>query len=98
VSAPTVKRRLTPHRHKTVVENDDYAAFTCHVLAAHGRRIARGDIEGLTTLAALAHEVDQAMTTAVHGLHTLGYSWAEIAHRLDITRQAAHQRWAGSIP
>ena len=98
MTAPTVKLRLTPHRHKTVVENDDYAAFTRRVLAAHGRRIARGDIEGLATLAALAHEVDQAMTTAVRGLHALGYSWAEIAHRLDITRQAAHQRWAGSAP
>ena len=96
MTAPTVKRRLTSHRHRAVVENDDYAAFTRRVLAAHGRRIARGDIEGLTALAALADNVDQAMTTAVQGLHRVGYSWAEIAHRLRITRQAAHQRWAGS--
>lgn len=98
MTAPTVKRRLTPHRQRTVVENDDYAAFTRRVLAAHGRRIARGDIEGLTALAALADTVDQAMTTAVQGLHRAGYSWTEIATRLGTTRQAAHQRWAGSAP
>jgi hypothetical protein len=87
---------LTPHRHRAAVENDDYAAFTRRVLAAHGRRIARGDIEGLTALAALADNVDQAMTTAVKGLHRTGYSWTEIATRLGITRQAAHQRWTGN--
>lgn len=97
MTASTVKRRLTPHRHRTLVENDDYAAFTRRVLAAHGRRIARGDIEGLTALAGLADDVDHAMNAAVRGLRSAGYSWAEIAHRLGITRQAAHQRWAGSI-
>ena len=92
MTAPTVKRRLTSHRHRAVVENDDYAAFTRRILAAHGRRIAHGDIEGLNALAALADE--HALTEAVDGLRTRGYSWTEIATRLGITRQAAHQRWA----
>ena len=34
------------------------------------------------------------ITTAVTGLRKAGYSWAEIAARLGVTRQAAHQRWA----
>ena len=34
----------------------------------------------------------------IAGLRSAGYSWAEIAHRLGITRQAAHQRWAGHTP
>jgi hypothetical protein len=106
VSAATVKHALTPERlspqsrtrhparYRRRVENDDYAAFTRRVLAAHGRRIARGDIEGLATLAQLAADVDDALNTAVTGLRRAGFSWTQIAHRLGITRQAAHQRWA----
>ncbi len=30
------------------------------------------------------------------GLRGFGYSWAEIATRLGITRQAAQQRWGGA--
>ena len=45
------------------------------------------------TLLLLAHDIDHALTTATRGLHTAGYSWADIAARLGITRQAAHQRW-----
>jgi hypothetical protein len=97
MTAPSVKPGLTARHRRTVVENDDYAAFTRRVLAAHGRRIACGDIEGLTTLAALARDIDNALTTAVRGLHRNGYSWAEIAARLGITRQAAHQRWARDL-
>jgi hypothetical protein len=78
-----------------VVENDDYAAFTRRVIAAHGRRIARGDIEGLATLAALADDIDTALREAITGLRAAGFSWADIATRLGITRQAAQQRWGG---
>lgn len=105
MSPSTVNPALTPNhrngahpaprrtRHQNVVENDDYAAFTRRILAAHGRRIAGGDIEGLTTLAALASDVDTALITAITGLRQHGYSWADIGTRLGITRQAAQQRW-----
>jgi hypothetical protein len=76
-----------------VVENDDYAAFTRRILAAHGRRIARGDIEGLAALAEVAISFDAALSAAITGLRGNGYSWADIAVRLGITRQAAQQRW-----
>jgi hypothetical protein len=59
------------------VENDDYGAFARRIVAAHGRRIAAGDV-------------------AVAGLRRVGYSWAEIASRLGITRQAAQQRWGNA--
>jgi hypothetical protein len=75
------------------VENDDYAAFSRRVIAAQARRIAAGDVEGLADLTALEDEVQRAIHTAVSGLRTQGYSWAEIATRLGITRQAAQQRW-----
>lgn len=98
MSAPTVNRRLTTDARsggrRTGVENDDYAAFTRRILAAHGRRIAHGDIEGLADLAALSADVDTALVDAVTGLRAAGFSWTDIGNRLGITRQAAHQRYA----
>ena len=105
MSPSDVKTALTPdHRHhrrpigsarrsRRVVENDDYAAFTRRIIAAHARRIATGDIEGLAELADLAVELDAALRHAVRGLRAAGYSWADIAVRLGVTRQAAQQRF-----
>ena len=102
---PTVNPALTPDRRprrparpstrrpRRVVENDDYAAFTRRILHAHARRISHGDIEGLHALAALAADIDTALHSAVTGLRAQGYSWADIAARLGVTRQAAQQRW-----
>ena len=62
----TVKTALTPNRrNRARVENDDYAAFARRIVAAHGRRIAAGDVERLRDLVALAEEVDHATTVAV---------------------------------
>ena len=102
--SPTVKTTLTPDRpsrsgrtvRRRVVENDDYAAFTRRVLHSHAKRIAAGDIEGLHALAALAADIDTAQRTAITGLRDQGYSWADIAARLGVTRQAAQQRWGDS--
>ena len=58
--------------------------------------MAAGDVDALPALAALAAELDAAISDAVGGLRQAGYSWGEIATRLGVTRQAAHQRWAGS--
>jgi len=109
MSAPTVNSTLTAHRptrtrptrasraRRTVVENDDYATFVRRVITAYGRRIARGDIEGLATLAELGRDLDDVLEHAIIGLHDAGYSWAEIGARLGVTRQAAYQRF-GSEP
>src|SRR5882757_584765 len=83
-------------RSRARVENDDYGAFVRRIVAAHGRRIASGDVECLRDLVALADEVDRATDVAVAGLRRVGYSWAEIASRLGITRQAAQQRWGNA--
>lgn len=88
-----VKRGLTAAPSTRVVENDEFGAFARRILAAHGRRVATGDIEGLSDLDALGRAWDEAMHTAIAGLRTEGFSWAEIGDRLGITRQAAHQRW-----
>jgi DNA-directed RNA polymerase specialized sigma24 family protein len=91
-----VKAALTPkrrNRHRRYLENTDYAAFVSRVLSAYGRRVANGDIEALPELVGLAEQLDDIMSTAVTGLREQGYSWAEIANRLGVTKQAAHQRW-----
>ena len=65
-----------------------------HPAARPGAGASAGDVDALPALAALSAEVDTAITTAVAGLRRAGYSWGEIAARLGVTRQAAHQRWA----
>jgi hypothetical protein len=95
MTASTVKPRLTANRRREVVENDAYAAFTRRVIRAYARRVATGDVEALTDLVGLATQLDTAILQAVTGLRACGYSWTEIATRLGITRQAAHQRWGG---
>ncbi|MCO5992669.1 hypothetical protein [Actinoallomurus rhizosphaericola] len=90
-----VNTALTPKRPRRVVENDEYAAFIRRVIRAYARRVASGDIEALADMTALASDLDTAITQAVTGLRTFGYSWAEIARPLGISRQAAQQRWGG---
>lgn len=95
----TVNQSLTPKRRRPVVENDEYAAFVRRVIRAYSRRVASGDIDAITGMAATAAELDTAIHQAVSGLRTRhGYSWAEIAVRLGITRQGAQQRWGGDAP
>ena len=94
----TVNTSLTPKRRTRVVENDEYAAFLRRVIRAYSRRVAAGDIEAITAMAALADDLEDATRQAVAGLRGYGYSWAEIAARLGITRQGAQQRWGGDTP
>ena len=93
MSPTTIPR---PHRRRDVVENDEYAAFCRRIIRAHARRIATGDIEALADLVHLSAELDTAIGHAVTGLRAHGYSWTEIAARLGVTRQAAHQRFGGA--
>ncbi len=81
-----------------MVENSEFAAFGRRIIRAAGRRIAAGDVEALPELAALSADLDAAISDAVTGLRAAGYSWGEIASRLGVTRQAAHQRWATTGP
>jgi hypothetical protein len=92
-----VNKPLTPKRRYRVVENDEYAAFLRRVIRAYSRRVAAGDIEAITTMAALADHLEDATRQAINGLRGFGYSWADIAMRLGITRQGAQQRW-GETP
>ena len=94
---PPVKKPLTPKRPYRVVENDEYAAFLRRVIRAYSRRVAAGDIEAITTMVRLADDLEDATRQAINELNAFGYSWADIAMRLGITRQGAQQRW-GDTP
>ena len=91
-SRSTVNGSLTPNRRRRPVENDEYAAFTRRVLRAYARRVASGDVDALADMTGLAAERDEVISQAVTGLRIAGYSWAEVAARLRVTRQAAQQR------
>jgi len=88
-----VNHFLTPNRRRRVVENDEYATFLRRVIRAYSRRVAAGDIEAVADMTAIADEIGTAIQDAIAGLRANGYSWADIALRLNITRQAAQQRW-----
>lgn len=78
------------------VETPDYAAFLKRIIRAYSKRIADGDIEALADLSGVVAELDHAIGQAVLQLRAeYGYSWADIARPLGITRQAAQQRWGG---
>jgi hypothetical protein len=93
-----VNNSLTSKRRTRVVESDGYAAFVRRVLAAYSRRVAAGDIDAITEMAATAAELDTAIRQGITGLRQRGYSWADIAARLGITRQGAQQRWGDDNP
>lgn len=95
LTPPTGDNRPERPRRRDVVENDEYAGFVRRIIRAYSRRVATGDVEALTDMVALSTVLDDAIGQAVIGLRAHGYSWAEIAARLGISRQAAQQRWGG---
>lgn len=94
----SVKKGLTLKRRYRVTENDQYAAFLRRVIRAYSRRVASGDIEAIGSMTTLAADLEDATRTAITGLREFGYSWADIALRLGITRQGAQQRWGDNTP
>lgn len=89
----TVKPGLRRKRAKRVVENAEFDAFVRRILRAYARRVAAGDVEALRTLVTLTTELDATVRLAVAGLRQVPYSWAEIADRLGVSRQAAQMRY-----
>ncbi|MGC5309070.1 hypothetical protein [Micromonospora zamorensis] len=94
----TVKPGLTrtrTTRAKRSVETTEFDAFVRRILRAYARRVAAGDIEALRSLAALSTDVDAVTRLAVAGLRQppYRYSWAEIADRLGVSRQAVQMRY-----
>lgn len=53
--------------------------------------------QALAAVVALRLMADRLETKAVQKAVSLGWTWAEIAEALGVTKQAAHKRHAGSI-
>jgi len=63
-----------------------------------GRRAADPDpAVGLRAVAALRHLADQLERRQVRRARELGWSWREIALRLDVSKQAVHQKYATAM-
>lgn len=77
-----------------VGDHSRYAAFTRRILRAYGRRVAAADPEDLAEMISLQRELNAAIDSAVAGLRSNGFSWAQIAEATGTTRQATHARWA----
>lgn len=75
------------------VETPDFAGMMRRMIRAHGRRVAAADPDDLRELLALRAELDAAISVAVAGQRSTGYSWANIADAAGISRQAAQQKW-----
>jgi DNA-binding NarL/FixJ family response regulator len=72
-------------------ETAEFAAFAHRIMRSLSAR-AGDDPEALTLLAQVAADADLALSAAVARCHDGGYSNAEIAARLGVSRQAVHQR------
>ena len=79
---------------KRPVENSEYFDMLHRMIAGAGRRTADGDPSDLARLVALRNHLDMQIQLAVDGMReNQGFSWAEIAAPLGITRQGAAKNW-----
>ena len=74
-------------------DHGEYSAMIRRMMRAYGRRIANSDPDDLVLILAVRDELDAAIAQAVAGMRASGFSWAEIAAPLGMSRQAAQQRW-----
>lgn len=74
-------------------DHSQFVAFSKRILKALSRRMADADPYDLAELVELRNTVDAAIGAAVRGQRAAGFSWAQIAAPLGMTRQAAQQRW-----
>lgn len=78
-----------------MIENREFAAFTRRIVARFAAR-AGSDIDMLPVLRDIQDEIDTLMRASIAKVQTDGYSWADIARRLGVTRQAAQQRYGNT--
>lgn len=74
-------------------DHGEYFGFARRTVRALSRRVAGSDPDDLLLLLELLEEVDAALDRAVAGQREAGFSWAQIAEPLGMSRQAAQMRW-----
>lgn len=80
-----------PKRHR---ETSEYGAFARRIIAGYRRRVGTAaDLGSLKGLVDLRAELDTAITAAGRELHAAGYSYADLADALNVTKSAAVQRF-----
>lgn len=75
-------------------DHAEYIAFARRILKALEPRIGSADPDDLAELIHLRHALDSAIDAAVRGQRANGFTWAEIARPLGISRQAVQKKWA----
>ena len=76
------------------MEPSDIARFTREIKAMG--KAGSWDCESFAQLVALTAQLDEEVRKAAQALNGQGFSWAEIAQPLHLTRAAAHKRYAAS--
>jgi hypothetical protein len=74
-------------------DHAEFIAFSRRIMRALSKRLGDADPEDLAEMLELSRTLDAAIGAAVRGQRAAGFSWAQIAAPLGITRQAAQQRW-----
>ena len=74
-----------------MVEDGAYAAFVARIMRAFTAR-ASTDPETLPLMAQVHRDAETALWRAATACHDGGYSYAEIAARLGVSKQYVHQR------
>ena len=75
-----------------LVEPSDYAAFARRIIRSLSGRVVAADPESLTLFVQLRAELAAAEDRALIGLRAEGYTLAELARPLGVTKQAMFQR------
>ena len=63
-----------------------------------GAGTSQDPAEGLRAVAALRRLVEQLEALQVHAARAQGWSWADIAALLGVSKQAVHKKHAGRAP
>lgn len=76
-------------------ETSEIAAMLSRMVRAYGKRLADGDPSDLARAVELSAQLERTIGEAVAAARAEhGWSWAELAAELGITRSAAAQRYA----
>ncbi len=88
--------RVRGHRAERTRDSGEWSRGLLRQVAAVGRRAA-ADPDEFAVLWEVRGEADAACTTALDGLRSHGYSWADLAALTNVTRQAL-QQWRSRRP
>jgi hypothetical protein len=88
----SVRPALTTNRRRRAKTMTDTLSGIRRLLRAMPER-SDFDVTTLGELKALTDDLDDAIRAGVQHARRLGYSWAEIARELEVTKQTAWERW-----